>query len=89
MEYTTFCLHSTIADVDYASLILNITFNSGVISQVFSVNIINDLVAESDELFEVFLKLIPGSLGVIIGEPSVAVGTIFDDEIPSKILYNG
>ena len=83
----TFCLHSTTADIDYVSLILNITFNSGEISEIFTVNIINDQlqIVESDESFEVFLKLIPDSPDVIISEPSVATGTIFDDEIPGKI----
>ena len=66
-------------------MVLNITFDSGEVSSIFAVNIINDSIAESEESFEVFLKLIPGSSGVVIGEPSVATGTIFDDEIPSKI----
>ena len=66
-------------------MVRNITFNSGVISNVFTVTIINNPIAESDESFEVFLKQLPDSPDVIIGEPSVATGTIFDDEIPSKI----
>ena len=65
-------------------MVQDIIFDIGEISKVFTVNIINDTVAESDESFEVFLKLIPDSSDVIIGEPSVATGTIFDDEIPSK-----
>ena len=58
------------------------------ISNVFTVTIFNDSLAESDESFEVFLKLHPDSPDVIIGEPSVATGTIFDDEAPSKTVYN-
>jgi len=63
----------------------NITFNSGVNSTTFDVPITNDDIPENDETFEVFLKNIPDSPNnVIFADPSVAVGTIFDDEIPSK-----
>ena len=61
-----------------------LTFNGSDNSQVVSINITDDLIAESNELFEIFLKLIPYSPNVILGNPSVAIGTIFDDEIPSK-----
>ena len=44
----------------------------------------DDSIAEGDEAFEVFLKLLPDSTGVTIGQPSVATGIIFDDEMPSK-----
>ena len=81
---TFLCLHSTTADVDYVTLVQNITFDSGENSQVISVAIGDDQIAESDETFEVFLKPIPNSpYDVMIDEASVAVGTIFDDEIPS------
>ena len=63
-----------------------LTFDGIDNSQVVSVNITDDLIAESDESFEVFLKLVPGSLDVVLGNPSVAIGTIFDDEIPSKTV---
>ena len=47
------------------------------------------MLAEDDEIFEVFLKPIPDSpFNVMIGEPSVSTGIIFDDDVPSKILYN-
>ena len=65
-------------------MVQGITFASGVISNVFTVTIINDTTAESDELFEVFLKLLPGSTGVTIGQPSVTIGISFDDEMPGK-----
>ena len=61
-----------------------LTFNGSDNSKVVSINITDDLIAESNESFEVFLKLIPDSPNVILGNPSVAIGTIFDDEIPSK-----
>ena len=63
-----------------------LTFNGSDNSQVVSINITDDLIAESDESFEVFLKLIPGSPNVILGNPSVAIGTILDNEILSKIF---
>ena len=65
-------------------MVQNITFDSGENSKVISVAIGDDQIAESDETFEVFLKPIPNSpYDVIIDEASVAVGTIFDNEIPS------
>ena len=76
---------SFVADVDYASLVQDITFASGVISNVFTVTIFNDSLSENDESFEVFLKPSPD---VTIGQPSVATGIIFDDEIPSKTVCN-
>ena len=66
-----------LADVDYTSVVANITFNSGVNSSVFAVPITNDDIPEADETFEVFLKNIPdGPYNVIFDDPSVAVGTI-------------
>ena len=75
----------SLAGVDYTSVVTNITFDNGDDSHVFSVPITNDLILEANETFEVFLKKIPDSpYNVIFDEPSVAVGTIFDDEMPSK-----
>ena len=65
-------------------MIRNITFDSGENSKIISVAIRDDQIAESDETFEVFLKPMPNSpYDVMIDESSVAMGTIFDDEIPS------
>ena len=66
-------------------MVTNITFNNGVNSNVFAVPITNDDIPEADETFEVFLKNIPDSpFNVMFAEPSISVGTIFDNEIPSK-----
>jgi len=47
------------------------------------------MLAEDDEIFEVFLKPISDSpSNVMIGEASVSTGIIFDDDMPSKILCN-
>ena len=86
------CAHSHLtfipstADVDYTSVVINITFNSGENSSVVAVPITNDVLPETDETFEVFLKNIPGSPYdvVIFADPSVAVGTIIDNRIPSE-----
>jgi len=82
----TFTIYPTTADIDYVTLVQNITFSSVVDSTIISVDIVNDTIPESDETFEVFLKPLPGD-DVVIGERSVAVGTIFDDEIPSETSY--
>ena len=66
-------------------MVINITFNSGENSSVVAVPITNDVLPEADETFEVFLKNIPGSpYNVILDDPSVAVGTIIDNRIPSE-----
>ena len=65
-------------------MVQDITFDSGVDQVTFSVAIISDEIAEGNETFEVFLKDNPN---VVIGEPSVAVGTIIDDDEISKYLY--
>ena len=71
------------------TLVQNITFESGENSTVFTVTIVNDTLPEIDESFEVVLKSLPDSPNVLIGVPSVAVGTIFDDDLPGKQFYNG
>lgn len=82
---TNMCLYFSTADVDYDNLTaLIVTFNIGEISRVISVTITDDGVAEDDESFEVFLKPIPDTTDVIIGEPSVAVGIIVDNDTTSK-----
>jgi len=66
-------------------VVINITFNSGENSSVVAVPITNDVLPEADETFGVFLKNIPGSpYNVILDDPSVAVGTIIDNRIPSE-----
>ena len=65
-----------------------LTFNSGDNSNVFTVQIVNDSIAEFAESFEIFLKPIPDiPYDVILTDPSVAIGTIFDDDFPSKMFY--
>jgi len=83
--------HKSLADVDYTTVVTNITFNNGDKSIVFNVPITNDDIPETNEMFEVFLKNITDSpYKVIFDDPSVAVGTIVDDDTsPCKklILY--
>ena len=85
-----FFLHSTTADGDYINSVQNITFDDGHNNRNFSVDLVDNKIAESDESFEVFLKLIPNNpYDVIIGEPSVVTVIIYDDEIPSKAFIMG
>ena len=90
IEHTiSHCFYSVTADVDYVSVVQNLTFNAETGRRTFSVSIIDDTLAEDDEIFEVILKPIPNSsFNVMIGEPSVATGIIFDDDIPSKTYCN-
>ena len=83
----TICyFHSTIADVDYVTLVENVIFNGDENSRIVSVDIMDDGIFEGDEQFEVFLKTLPESPDVILGDPNIATGTILDDERPSKIF---
>jgi len=79
----------SLADVDYTTVVTNITFNNGDNSVVFNVPITNDDIPETNETFEVFLKNITDSpYKVIFDDPSVAVGTIVDDDTsPCKKLF--
>ena len=72
------------ANGDYIDSIQNITFDNAN-SRNFSVVLVDNNIAESDESFEVFLQLIPNSpYDVKLGEPSVATVIINDDEVPSE-----
>ena len=82
--HTAICFHSTTADVDYFTLVQNITFESGETLKVFNVSIVNDTLPEINESFEVVLMSLPDFPDVNIGVPSVAIGTIFDDDLPGK-----
>ena len=81
---TAICFHSTTANVDYVTLVQNITFESGEQRKDFNVTILNDARPEIDESFEVILESLPDFPDVNIGVPSVAVGTILDDDLPGK-----
>ena len=86
IKKTSYVVHIALtADVDYTSVVINITFNSGENSSVVAVPITNDVLPEADETFEVFLKNITGSpYDVIFADPSVAVGTIIDNKVPCE-----
>lgn len=72
--------------MDYDTLVQNVTFNKGDTSRVVYVTINDDTMPENDELFEVFIKTIPDYPDVVIGQPSVATGTILDNDLPSKTI---
>ena len=82
--YVKTILFFSTANGDYINSIQNITFDNAD-SRNFSVALVDNNIAESDESFEVFLQLIPDSpYDVILGEPSVATVIINDDEVPSE-----
>ena len=78
------CLLSITADVDYVSLVRNITFKSGEDTKTFSVDLIDDNIDENDEQFAVVLKPIPDSpYDVMIPVlSSFDFGIILDDDMP-------
>lgn len=60
-------------------MVRNVTFEIGETMQTVLVQITSDSIPEPSEEFNLVLKHVPeGDTSIIISEPSVAVGIIFD-----------
>ena len=78
---TKFCIHY-VAGVDYAMssvLVFNVTISAGSTSSSFSIDIINDVIQEDNETFNITIRLLPSCLSLSLGTSSSTV-TIIDDE---------
>ena len=84
------------AGVDYAmstALVFNVTISAGSTSSSFSVDIIDDMIQEDNETFNISIKLLPSCLSLSLGTSSSTV-TIIDNDgkdnfhISSMHLYN-
>ena len=70
---------------DLLTFSTNVTFPAGSSSQVVSIPIINDLMFEMDESFEVFLCKIEGQPDAVLGIPNSGNVVIEDDD--RKVIH--
>ena len=78
---TKCCIHY-VAGVDYAmstALVFNVTISAGSTSSSFSIDIINDMIQEDNETFNIAIILLPSCLSLSVGNSSSTV-TITDNE---------
>ena len=79
---TKCCIHY-VAGVDYtmsSALVFNVTISAGsTTSSSFSIDIINDMIQEDNETFNIAIRLLPSCLSLSLGASSSTV-TIIDDE---------
>ena len=70
------------AGVDYAvstALVFNVTITAGSTSSSFSVDIIDDMIQEDNETFNITIRLLPSNLSLSLGTLSCTV-TIIDND---------
>ena len=83
---TKCCIHY-VAGVDYAmstALVFNITISAGSTSSSFSIDIINDMIQEDNETFNIAIRLLPSCLSLSLGTSSSTVMIIDDEGIYSN-----
>ena len=72
------------AMVDFArstTLVFNVTISAGSTSSSFSIDIINDMIHEDSERFNIAIRLLPSCLSLSLGTSSSTVMIIDDDGI--------
>ena len=70
------------AGVDYAvstALVFNVTISAGSLTSSFDVNIINDMIQEDNETFNIAIRLLPSCLSLSLGTSSSTVMIIDND----------
>ena len=78
---TKCCIHY-VAGVDFTMssvLVFNVNISAGSTSSSFSIDIINDMIQEDNETFNITIRLLPNCLSLSLGISSSTV-TIIDDE---------
>ena len=78
------------------ALMFNVTISAGSSSQSFDVDIINDMIQEDNETFNIAIRLLPSCLSLSLGTSSSTV-TIIDDDgtcalmllLSLLLLYSG
>ena len=78
---TKCCIHY-VAGVDYAmssALIFNVTISAGSTSSSFSIDIINDMIQEDSETFNIAIRLLPSCLSLSLSTSSSTVMITDDD----------
>ena len=62
-------------------LVFNVTISAGSRSSSFSIDIINDMIQEDNETFNIAIRLLPSCLSLSLGTSSSTVMIIDDDGI--------
>ena len=78
---TKCCIHY-VAGVDYATssaLVFNVTISAGSTSSSFSIDIINDMIQEDNETFNIAIRLLPSCLSLSLSTSTSTVMIIDDD----------
>ena len=78
---TKCCIHY-VAGVDYvisSVLVFNVTISAGSTSSSFSIDIINDMIQEDNETFNIVIRLLPSCLSLSLGTSSSTVMIIDND----------
>ena len=86
---TKCCIHY-VAGVDFTistALVFNETISAGSTSSSFSIDIINDMIQEDNETFNIAIRLLPSCLLLSLGTSSSTV-MIIDDEGSYIIVIN-
>ena len=87
---TKCCIHY-VAGVDYAmssALVFNVTISAGSTSSSFSIDIINDMIQEDNETFNITIRLLPSCLSLSLGTSSSTVMIIDDDGNYNNMYLN-
>ena len=66
------------------ALVFNVTISAGSTSSSFSIDIINDMIQEDNETFNIVIRLLPSHLSLSVGTSSSTVMIIDDDGIYSN-----
>ena len=67
-------------------LVFNVTISAGSLSQSFDVDIINDMIQEDNETFNIAIRLLPSCLSLSLGTSSSTV-TIIDNDGTNNNMY--
>ena len=70
----------------FTPLMFNITISAGSSSQSFDVDIIDDMILESNETFNIAIRLLPSCLSLSLGTSSSTV-TIIDNDGTNNNMY--
>ena len=68
------------------ALMFNVTISAGSSSQSFDVDIINDMIQEDNEIFNIAIRLLPSCLSLSLGTSSSTV-TIIDNDGTNNNIY--
>ena len=68
------------------ALVFNVTISAGSMSSSFDVDIINDMIQEDNETFNIAIRLLPSCLSLSLGTSSSTV-TIIDNDGTNNKMY--